>query len=202
MEKSWTVLLIGGSSGVGKTRLAQQLAEKYGIPHMEADDVRVALRTVTNREAHPELFTFVDNQNYLEDFSEARFIEEHLATATTVWKALSALIDKHIGFGEQVVIEGDSILPALLAGRSREGIREVFVFDELEGIRERQMVRNRNKKRTPEKMETNARFSFAYSEVFRNQAKEQAMFAVIASPIESLFSRVVDELEGETNAIH
>ncbi len=75
MQTNWSVLLIGGASGAGKSHLAQQIAERYKISHTEADDIRIALRTVTDRERHPELFTFVDNQNYLEEFTEKKFVE-------------------------------------------------------------------------------------------------------------------------------
>lgn len=195
MQTNWTVLLIGGTSGAGKTYLAQQIGERYGISHMEADDLRVALRTVTNREVHPELFTFVDHQNYLEEFTQEQFVEKHLETSETVFVAINDIINKHIGFNERIVIDGDSITPKLLAKRNQEGIKAIFLYDDLEHIRERQIKRNRNKKRTPEKMETNARFSYAYSEALRAQAEENGFQTVKASPIETLFERVISILE-------
>ncbi|MFA6270403.1 MAG: hypothetical protein WC657_04320 [Candidatus Paceibacterota bacterium] len=195
INNNWTVLLIGGSSGLGKTYLAQQIAERYRISHMEADDLRVALRTVTNREAHPELFTFVDHQNYLEEFAEEEFVEKHIAVGETIWLAINDIITKHIGFNERLIIDGDSVIPTSLAKRDQTGIKSVFLYDDLEGIRERQIKRNRNKKRTPEKMETNAQFSFAYSEAIRKQAEECGLITCKVSPIETLFDRVVDIIE-------
>jgi 2-phosphoglycerate kinase len=195
MQTNWTVLLIGGSSGIGKTYLAQQLAERYGISHTETDDLRVALRTVTDRQAHPELFTFVDHQNYLEEFTQDEFINKHLATGGTVWKALDSIIDKHVDFGERIIFDGDSIIPALLKNRNQDGLCALFLYDDLEHIRERQSRRNRNKKRTPEKMEINAQFSFAYSEILRAQAEEHGFTTCKASPTETLFERAVALLE-------
>jgi len=195
MQSNWTVLLIGGGSGLGKSSLARQLAERYQASKMEADDLRVALRTVATRETHPELFTFVDHQNYLEEFTEEEFIKNHMATALTVYGALDPIITKHVEFGERAVFEGDSILPELLAKRNQEGIKAVYLYDDLEGIRERQMARNRNKKRTPEKMETNARFSFAYNEILRAQAEELGFITIKVSPIETLFERTTTLLD-------
>jgi 2-phosphoglycerate kinase len=195
MEPNWTCLLIGGGSGVGKTHLAQQLAQRYGISHMEADDLRVALRTVTNREEHSELFTFVDHQNYLEEFTQDQFIEKTLEAASTVWVALDSIITKHIGFSERIVLEGDSMIPSLLAQRNQEGLKAIFLYDDLEHIRDRQIKRNRNKKRTPEKMEINAQFAYAYSETLRKQAEEHGFQTIQASPIETLFDRVSALLE-------
>lgn len=195
MNNNWTVLLIAGASGTGKTYLAQQIAEKYHISHMEADDLRVALRTVTNREAHPELFTFVDHQNYLEEFTQEEYLEKYMAGAKTVWLGMNDIITKHVGFNERIVIDGDSIIPTMLAKRDQTGIKAVFLYDDLEGIRERQLKRNRNKKRTPEKMETSARFSFAYSELLRKQAEENGFVTCKASPIQTLFDRVIEIIE-------
>lgn len=192
---NWTVLLIGGSSGLGKTYLAQQIAEKYHISHMEADDLRVALRTVTNREIHPELFTFVDHQNYLKEITQEEFVEKHLVVGDTVWLGINDIITKHVGFSERIIIDGDGVIPALLAKRDQTGVKAIFLYDDLEGIRERQIKRNRNKKRTPEKIETNARFSLAYSEAIRKQAEEHGFVTCKASPIETLFDRVVDIIE-------
>lgn len=197
METNWSVLLIGGTSGAGKSHLAQQIAERYKISHIEADDIRIALRTVTDREKHPELFTFVDNQNYLVEFTEEKFVEELLKTGSTVWRAINDLIIRHITFDEKIIIDGDSIIPELLIKREQNGIKAIFLYDDLEHIRERQIQRNRNKKRTQEKIEINARFSYAYSETLRKQAEENGFQTIKASPIETLFDRIVSVLEKE-----
>lgn len=195
MQTNWTVLLVGGSSGVGKTYLAQQLGKHYGMSHMEADDLRVGLRTVTNRDAHPELFTFVDHQNYLEEFTEEQFVEKLLKTSETVFVAIIDIITKHVGFSERIVIDGDSIIPNLLAKHTQEGVKAIFLYDDLKHIRERQIKRNRNKNRTPEKMEINAQFSYAYSEALRIQAEENGFQTIKASPTETLFDRITSILD-------
>jgi len=38
-NNKWTVLLMGGSSGIGKTRLAKELAKIYNAKIIEADDI-------------------------------------------------------------------------------------------------------------------------------------------------------------------
>lgn len=194
-QTNWSVLLIGGTSGAGKTYLAQQLGERYGISHMDADDLRIGLRTITTRELHPELFTFLDNQNYLTEFTEEEFVEKLLKVGATVSLAMDDIINRHVGFDEKIVIDGDSITPSLLAKRNQEGIKAIFLYDDLENIRERQIMRNRNKKRTQEKIEINARFCYAYSEELRAQAKEYGFQTIKASPIETLFERVISLLE-------
>ena len=68
--KNHTVLLIGGSSGTGKSYLARQLAEYYKIPLTEVDDIRIALQQMVNKESNPDLFTFIDNPNFIDEHDE------------------------------------------------------------------------------------------------------------------------------------
>lgn len=39
----WKVLLIGGPSGVGKTEVARQLGQCFGVPWLQVDDLRLSL---------------------------------------------------------------------------------------------------------------------------------------------------------------
>jgi 2-phosphoglycerate kinase len=54
-QPDWRVLLIGGSSGVGKTLVARELARHFGVSLILADDVRLALQEVTTPAQKPEL---------------------------------------------------------------------------------------------------------------------------------------------------
>jgi hypothetical protein len=51
----WTVTLVCGASGVGKSLLARSLAARYGVPLAEADDIVAALQAITTAEQQPLL---------------------------------------------------------------------------------------------------------------------------------------------------
>ena len=38
-DRNWTVLFIGGASGVGKSSIAYEIARFYGVNVLEADDI-------------------------------------------------------------------------------------------------------------------------------------------------------------------
>ena len=57
-ERNWTVLLIGGSSGTGKSSFAYNLARFYGVSVLEVDDVGQALKAMTTGETLPMLHYF------------------------------------------------------------------------------------------------------------------------------------------------
>src|SRR5580704_3116030 len=55
MRAPWIVTLVCGASGTGKSCLARPLAERYGVPLAEADDIVTALQAITTREQQPVL---------------------------------------------------------------------------------------------------------------------------------------------------
>lgn len=59
---NWVVLLIGGSSGVGKTKVANQLGLRFGASWLQVDDVRLAFQRsrVTLPERTEALYFFED----------------------------------------------------------------------------------------------------------------------------------------------
>jgi 2-phosphoglycerate kinase len=60
--RKWKVLLIGGSSGVGKTMVARELAKHLSLSLLLLDDVRLALQQATSSETNPELHVFLNYQ--------------------------------------------------------------------------------------------------------------------------------------------
>ena len=61
LDRTWIVLLIGGASGTGKSTLAYQLGEYYGVNVMEVDDIHLAVEKVTAREDYPAIH-YADSQ--------------------------------------------------------------------------------------------------------------------------------------------
>jgi 2-phosphoglycerate kinase len=75
--REWDILLIGGSSAVGKSYLARQLSKHYELPLMELDDIRIALQQVVDRKTNPRLFFFLENSDYLEKFDTATLVQKN-----------------------------------------------------------------------------------------------------------------------------
>lgn len=193
MQKN-TVILIGGSSGIGKSHLARQLAEHLRMPLTEMDDIRIALQQVAERNNHSELFTFIDNKNFREEYDEYMFTKKLLGVGKVVWKSLDVLISKHIGCNEPVIFEGDSVIPDLLATRDMNNVMAIFIHDDMERIKERQIKRNRLDKGLEGTMK-NALFSYTYSEELKRQAEAKGFLTIQASPIETLFERTLQAFE-------
>jgi 2-phosphoglycerate kinase len=56
---AWTVLLVGGASGVGKSMLSPRLARRLGVNLTVVDDFPIALEAATDPEALPLLHSSV-----------------------------------------------------------------------------------------------------------------------------------------------
>ena len=57
-ERDWTVLLIGGAAGVGKTTAARDLAARCGVSVLPTDAIWLALKAATDPTSYPELHYF------------------------------------------------------------------------------------------------------------------------------------------------
>jgi len=191
--KSWKVLLIGGSSGVGKSHLARQLSDYYKVPLLELDDIRIALQQVVKETDHPDLFTFINTKNFYEKFNDQEFVLNLLGVGAVVWKALDVLISKHIACDEPIIIEGDGIIPKLLFQRNQDYIKSIFLHDSIDSIKERQLKRDRLGGEA-EKAEKNSQFSFAYSEELKRQSQECNFLVLEVSPLDTLFERSLSVL--------
>lgn len=191
--RDWKILLIGGSSGTGKSLLARQLAKHFELPLMEVDDIRIVLQNIVDPKIHPDLFTFFHDPDFLEHYNAEILAEKLLHVGREVWAALDALITKHLVCNEPVIFEGDGIIPELLAARNQSGIRAVFLWDEMDNLRTRVEDRNRpcTKKETSLKY---AEFSYNYSAKLKEQAAQNGFIVVPSSPIKTLFGRVLAQL--------
>lgn len=86
MNAPWTVLLIGGACGNGKTTLAETLGRRFGVPWLQVDDRCLTLQysVLLTAATHPALFAFLG--------------------AETVWhKPLRALCAQLIAIGSLLV---------------------------------------------------------------------------------------------------
>lgn len=126
--EDWRVLLIAGSSGTGKTTAALEIGSRLGVSVLQADELRLALQRTTSAESHPILHRFLDAGGDV--WSDAGEYASGLrGVAEIVSRAVEPVIEHRIGRLEvgRLIIEGDGLLPSLVA--HREGVRAVVVIE-------------------------------------------------------------------------
>jgi 2-phosphoglycerate kinase len=122
----WTVTVICGASGVGKSSIARPLAIRQGVPLAEADDVVTALKALTMPATHPALHRW-DTDPAASSWSPQRIVEHTMAVAAELAPGFRAVIADHIEYAAPVVLEGDYLTPDLVAGL--DGARAVVISE-------------------------------------------------------------------------
>lgn len=112
---SWTITLVCGASGVGKSHLAISLARGYGHPLGEADDVVTAVKALTTPENAPIMHLW-DSHPGAASWPPEKVAGHHFTVAEALRPGLLAIITDHLAFDAPVVLEGDYVLPDLAVG--------------------------------------------------------------------------------------
>jgi 2-phosphoglycerate kinase len=196
----WLVLLIGGSSGVGKTTVAERVAARFGVPWLMVDDLRLALQRsrVTLPERTEALYFFEETPN-VRRLPPERRRDASIAVGEVVSPSIEVVVENHIDQTIPIVIEGDGILPSLLDRppvrmRATHGrIRAVFVIEPDEGAllanmraRERRIAHW-----SEEELRLDARAMWLYGRWLAEEARRYAAPVVESRPWDTLVDRII-----------
>ncbi|MFN8421256.1 MAG: hypothetical protein U0528_18735 [Anaerolineae bacterium] len=194
--RSWTVLLIGGASGSGKTRVSYRVAQHFGIGITEVDDFQVILEKMTTPELQPTLHYWQTHLQH-QTVSAEQIFEHTLAVARVLHPALEAVIANHLEGNVPIVLEGDFILPALAVqpiydDQLNNGrVRSVFI-DEPD---ESQLLAN-YAQREPDQgaQQMRARVSWLHNQWLRSEAARLGVPVLPSRPWDTLFHRLIESL--------
>ena len=180
----WYVLLIGGSSGIGKTTVAARLALRLGVPWLMVDDLRLALM----RSGLP-----VPDNPHAGAFDPA---EGLVAVGEAVAPAIEVVIENDVDQRIPIVIEGDGILPSLferesVRARATHGrVRAVYLTEpDADALHANLVARGADGWRRD--LHWYARRSAAYGEWLRTEAQRRALATVPARPWGTLVERIL-----------
>ncbi|MFJ5926974.1 AAA family ATPase [Kitasatospora sp. NPDC092948] len=117
----WDILLIGGASGVGKSRLAARVAADRHAFTVEFDDVVAALEAATTPATHPALHQFTARPASAEGERDTdRILELQIATAQALDNALLGVVRNRLSVDMPAVVEGDYLTPRAAAQAAEE----------------------------------------------------------------------------------
>jgi 2-phosphoglycerate kinase len=201
----WLVLLIGGSSGVGKTAVAEQVAARCGVAWLMVDDLRLALQRSRVRlpERTEALYFFEETPN-VRRLPPERRRDASIAVGEVMSPAIEVVVENHVDQTIPVVIEGDGILPSLLDRppvrmRATQGrIRAVFVVEPDEGAL---LANMRSRERriahwSEEELQLDARAMWLYGQWLAGEARRCALPVVESRPWATLADRIVEASTG------
>ncbi|MFD8596060.1 AAA family ATPase [Kitasatospora sp. NPDC059646] len=194
---AWDVLLIGGASGVGKSRAAAHLAAGRGAFTVEFDDVVAALQAATTPATHPGLHHFAAHQDPERELGAERVLELQIATAQALDEALLGVVRNRLSVQVPAVVEGDYLTPAAAvraateaAGQHRR-LRAVFLH-EGDPARIGENYAHREPDRGPQSVR--AEVSAAYSRWLAAEARAHGLPVLDCRPYDTLPQRLAAAL--------
>ena len=119
------IVLIGGGTGVGKSTIATQLAGRLGITRViSTDAVREVLRSAFTSDMFPTLYasSFEADQAVRQPIPHSgdRLIIGFREQAAAVAVGTSALIERAVNEGTDLIMEGAHLVPGFLEGVASE----------------------------------------------------------------------------------
>jgi 2-phosphoglycerate kinase len=193
VERRWDVLLIGGASGVGKTRVSYRLAPHFAVGITEIDDFQVILERMTSPERYPELHLWRRDPQAFLSMSEDEQLAFMIRYGSTMAEPLEYVIGNHLDDGPPFVLEGDFLLPSVAAKTEYDGqiasgrVQGLFIYEPDEA----QIARNYFS-REGEHQLVRARLSWRYSQWLRLEAHRLGVLTLPARPWETVFERALD----------
>lgn len=112
------IVLLGGTSGVGKTSIALEVARRLGIGRvLSTDSIRQIMRALLSAEVSPALYGSSYDVHTRLATARARpptVIEGFLAQASAVSVGVRASLDRTVEESAHLVMDGVSLVPGLL----------------------------------------------------------------------------------------
>ena len=202
MDRSWRVLLIGGSSGTGKTRIREQIGKSLGLPWMQVDDLRMALQHSDVRlpARTDDLYYFVRTPEVWQR-SPQELCNGLIGVGRVMQVPLEMVIDHHVGLNFPIVIEGDGILPSILSRPLVTGlaplVRAVFIVEPDEAVLSRNIAERGRHVAAPSAggLMRETRTSWLFGQSLAQSAMQFGLPVVCPQPWETLGDRVLEATE-------
>jgi 2-phosphoglycerate kinase len=198
--EEWSVLLLGGVSGTGKTNAARQIADQAECPWLQVDDLRLALQwsNVTLPQSTDDLYFFLKTPNVW-NLPPERLCQALINVGEVMSPAIEIVIESHIATQLPLLIEGDGILPSLFARESLQKhinvgrVRGAFLIESDEkALLENMLKRNRGiGDMTDAELRTEAHAKWLYGRWLINETQRYGLLVIESRPWSTLTKRIL-----------
>ena len=189
VNRNWTVLFIGGSSGTGKSSIAYKIAQFYGVNVLEVDDIHLSVESVTTKECFPAIH-YWDTDVDWKDIGVDGDINWLIDVSKEMIPVLKAIVNRHLEDKLPVIIEGDFIYPEFTVSFDNPEVKSIFINEP----HINQIMQNYLSREGGELQQYRAEISMAYGRWIADTCKENSIRLIEARPWDTALKRAIESL--------
>ena len=189
-NRNWTVLFIGGASGMGKSSIAYEIARYYGVNVLEVDDVHIAIETVTTKERFPAIHYWSTGVDW-KDIGVDGNVNWLIDVSKEMMPVLKELVNRHLEDKEPIIIEGDFINPEFTMSFENPEVKSIFVNES----EINQILQNYKLREGGDLQHYRAEISIAYGKWIADACKQNGIKMIESRPWDTLLTRVIKALQ-------
>lgn len=188
-DRNWTVLFIGGASGMGKSSVAYELARFYNVNVMEVDDICQAVKAMTTREILPAIHYWSTGINWM-DIGVSGNVKWLIDVSKEMIPGLKAIVDNHIEADMPVIIEGDFIHPELAVSFENPKVKYLSIYEPDKN----QVLQNYLGREGGELQHFRADISAEYGEWLVYTCKKLGIKVIESRPWDTVVDRMIESI--------
>jgi len=185
-DRNWTVLFIGGASGIGKSSIAYEIARFYGVNVLEVDDVHLSVKTVTTKEHFPAIHYFNSGINWRDVGVEGN-VNWLIDVSKEMAPVLKELANRHIEDKLPIIIEGDFIYPEFTISFDNPEVKSIFVQESDKN----QILQNYLSREGGELQQYRAEISISYGDWIAETCRRNGIELIESRPWNTALSRAM-----------
>jgi len=189
INRNWTVLFIGGSSGTGKSSIAYEIARFYGVNVLEVDDIHLTVETVTTKENFPAIHYWNTSINW-KDIGIDGNVKWLIDVSKEMIPVLEALVNRHLEEKLPIIIEGDFIYPEFTISFDNPEVKSIFINE----ADINQIMQNFLSREGGDLQQYRAEISIAYGKWITDTCKRNNIRVIEARPWDTALARVIESL--------
>jgi 2-phosphoglycerate kinase len=185
-DRNWTVLFIGGASGIGKSSLAYEMARFYGVNVLEVDDVHLSVKTVTTKDHFPAIHYWASGVDW-KDIGIDGNVNWLIDVSKEISPVLRELANRHIEDKLPIIIEGDFIYPEFTLSFDNPEVKSIFVHEPDKS----QILQNYLSREGGEFQHFRAEVSSSYGDWIADTCNQNGIQLIESRPWDTALSRAV-----------
>lgn len=188
-DRNWTVLFIGGASGIGKSSIAYEIARYYGVNVLEVDDVHLSVKTVTTKESFPAIHYWNTGVDW-KDIGVGANVNWLIDVSKEMIPILKELVNRHMEDNLPIIIEGDFIDPEFTISFDHPEVKSIFVNESDQN----QILQNYFSREGGDLQHYRAEISIAYGKWIADTCNRYGIRVVESRPWDTVLDRTIKSL--------